>query len=125
MYDKITLSNMLYGALEEKFQHELKKVIANIADINTSHKDKRKINISIELKPDEMRQDLKIAVNVTSKLACVKGEEGIVHLARESGEYGIYADQAKQPSLFDQLKKKEEEKQKQDNIVPVNFTEAK
>ena len=123
MYDKITLSNLLHGAIEEKFQHELKKVIGNIADINTSYKDKRKINISIEIKPDEMRQDLKIAANVTSKLACVKGDEGIVHLARESGEFGIYADQAKQPNLFDQLKQKE--KDKKDNTVPVNFTEAK
>lgn len=41
MYEKITLSSIKDGAVEERFQYELKKVLNNIADPNTETNIKR------------------------------------------------------------------------------------
>jgi len=67
--DKLELSKMLNGGVEELFQEELNKVINNIDDVNTSPTAKRKIEIKIEIAPVKNRRAAMYAVEVNSKLA--------------------------------------------------------
>lgn len=47
---------MAMGAIEERVDYEMDRVIANIIDQNTKATGKRKVTITLELMPDEYRQ---------------------------------------------------------------------
>lgn len=49
------LEGICNGALQEVFDYELEKVLANIKDINADTKTARKLTIEITLKPNEKR----------------------------------------------------------------------
>ena len=55
------------GALQEVFDYELEKVLANIKDINTESKTARKLTIEITLNPNDKRSiaDIKFKVKHT------------------------------------------------------------
>lgn len=65
----ICLSRIANGQLEEKFQHELARVMQNLMDINTPYRDKRKITIDMTFGQDEERREIQISLAVKSKLA--------------------------------------------------------
>lgn len=65
----VKLSELDEGALQERFEHELSKVVENISDWNTDFKKKRKITIDLEIATDEYRDQIYIAHEVKSKLA--------------------------------------------------------
>ena len=67
-YDGITLSTMAGGTLEELFQEEMKKVLANIQDLDTEG-GKREINLKIVLHPNKSRNNAEIFMSASSKLA--------------------------------------------------------
>ena len=60
-----SILRMAKGAFEERVDYEMSRVIDNILDINTNATTKRKITLTIELRPDESRR--MIAVNVRAK----------------------------------------------------------
>jgi len=64
----IQLSELKEGALQERFEMSLAKVLKNIADANTDPKKKRSINIKLEFSPDPSREEATITFNVTEKL---------------------------------------------------------
>lgn len=64
----ITLGSLMDGGLEESVAIELKKVIINILDPNTSSKKSREINIKIKLTPWENRKNCNVSTEVKSKL---------------------------------------------------------
>ena len=51
---RVTLATIGNGAALDLFEHEFQRVIANIADINTNPKQKRKINLEVEITPAAM-----------------------------------------------------------------------
>ena len=55
------------GAIQERADYEMTRLIDNILDPNTSATAKRKLTITLELKADDNRQN--IVVNVTAKSA--------------------------------------------------------
>jgi len=65
----ICLSRIANGELEEKFQHELARVLQNLMDVNTPFKDKRKITIDMIFEQNEERREIQISLAVKSKLA--------------------------------------------------------
>lgn len=67
--NSFSLSTMKNGALEERFQRELARVLANIADPNTSREASRSISLHIVFKPAEDRQYAAVTARVVSKLA--------------------------------------------------------
>lgn len=67
----VELSKLAGGALQEKFNREITKVIENMQDPNTSFSTARSINIKITFKQGEDRDDAKVDIAVTSKLAGV------------------------------------------------------
>lgn len=62
---KNSILDMATGAIKERVDYDVAKVIGNILDPNTKAQAKRKITLTIEFAPDEDRK--KIAISVTSK----------------------------------------------------------
>lgn len=67
----VDLSELAGGALQEKFDREVTRVVKNLQDPNTPYGDSRKIVITISFKQTEMRDDAKVDISVVSKLASV------------------------------------------------------
>jgi hypothetical protein len=64
-----SLLQMAKGAIQERVDYEVSKVIDNILDMNTDPTAKRKVTLTVELKPDEERQVVKITATAKSTLA--------------------------------------------------------
>lgn len=62
---KNSILDMATGAIKERVDYDVTKVIDNILDLNTKAQAKRKITLTIEFAPDKDRK--KIAISVTSK----------------------------------------------------------
>lgn len=65
----IDLNTLADGALKEKFEHELEKVLENIQDLNTDHKTKRKLIVELTFVPNEGRDLSAISILTKTKLA--------------------------------------------------------
>lgn len=63
--DKKSILEMSMGAILERVDYEMEKVLANILDPNTKATGKRKINVCLELVPSADRQT--IVVNTVAK----------------------------------------------------------
>ena len=63
--DKSSILRMAAGAIEEKVDYEVTRVIDNILDLNTKPDAKCKITITLEFSPDSERKH--IGLNVTAK----------------------------------------------------------
>ena len=66
-YDSITLASIAGGALEEKFQVELEKVLENIDDPNAAD-GKREINLKISFKPNKKSSAMDIVIKTSCTL---------------------------------------------------------
>lgn len=72
MENKTTsILQMARGAIQERVDYEVEKVVDNILDLNTEPTAKRKISLTIEMKPDENRTFIKISASAKSTLAPV------------------------------------------------------
>ena len=65
---KESILRMAAGAIEEKVDYEVTKIIDNILDPNTQPDAKRKIVVTIEFKPDAERKRIAIAASAKSTL---------------------------------------------------------
>lgn len=68
----VNLETFAGGALQEKFDDAMKKVLTNLMDPNTPWKNKRKIAIEVSFEQNEDRDDVSVNVSVVTKLAPVK-----------------------------------------------------
>lgn len=66
---KVSLEQVMGGALQEQFSKAFDRVIENLADPNTSFKEARKITIELKFTQNEGRDDVSCAVSVKEKLA--------------------------------------------------------
>lgn len=64
-----SILQMAKGAIQERVDYEVSRVIDNILDMNTDPKAKRKVVLTIELKPDEGRQVITMNASAKSTLA--------------------------------------------------------
>ena len=67
--EKVSLEEILGGALQEQFGKAFDRVIENLSDPNTSFKEARKITITLKFTQNEIRDDVSCAVSVVEKLA--------------------------------------------------------
>lgn len=63
------LDELMDGALTERFNRELRRVLQNVFDPNTEAKAKREIAVKIVITPSEQRDAAVFQLAVTSKLA--------------------------------------------------------
>lgn len=68
----VNLETFAGGALQEKFDDAMEKVLQNMTDPNTPWKNKRKILVEVTFEQDEERGDASVNVSVVPKLAAVK-----------------------------------------------------
>lgn len=66
-----SLLQMAKGAIQERVDYEVSRVVDNILDMNTEAKVKRKVTLTIIMTPDEDRQVVKIEASAKSTLAPV------------------------------------------------------
>ena len=68
---KSSLLQMAKGAIQERVDYEVSRVVDNILDMNTEAKVKRKVVLTITMVPDDDRQVVKIEASAKSTLAPV------------------------------------------------------
>lgn len=66
-----SLLQMAKGAIQERVDYEVSRVVDNLLDMNTEAKAKRKIVLTIVMVPDEDRQVVKVEASAKSTLAPV------------------------------------------------------
>lgn len=64
-----SLDVLMDGALTERFNYEMDRVLSNVYDPNTSPNKKRRIQIVIDITPNERRDAAEFKVDVKSTLA--------------------------------------------------------
>lgn len=69
---RVNLEAFAGGALQEKFDDAIEKVLINMTDPNTPWKNKRKIVVEVSFEQNEDRDDSTVNVSVVPKLAPVK-----------------------------------------------------
>ncbi len=69
---RVNLETFAGGALQEKFDDAMEKVLVNMTDPNTPWKNKRKIVVEVSFEQNEDRDDSTVNVSVVTKLAAVK-----------------------------------------------------
>jgi len=67
-----SLSELMDGSVEERFNYEMNKIWANVQDPNTDPKAKREITIKVTVKPNDRRDSAEFNVEVGSKPAPYK-----------------------------------------------------
>lgn len=82
-----SLLQMAKGAIQERVDYEVSRVVDNVLDMNTEAKAKRKVVLTIELVPDEDRRVVKVSASAKSTLAPVTPVgTSLVVTADEHGE---------------------------------------
>lgn len=65
----VSLKELVGGALQEKFNHSFARVIENMQDVNTPYKNSREITIKLKFTQNEARNDVKVGIVVSEKVA--------------------------------------------------------
>ncbi|WP_338627646.1 replication terminator protein [Clostridium baratii] len=94
MEKMIDLEKFAEGALSEKFNTELKKVIENIEDPNTDFKKKRKLTVELTFESDENRELAIVDIVAKSKLVPAKALATKIVMGTD-GKGGILASEYK------------------------------
>jgi len=105
------------GAMLERFDYELDRIVDNIIDPNTPAEKPRKIQLTITFTPDATRKHIKHEVVVKStpqptspiagSTAIIEGADGVslVELtAQIPGQYDLSGNESRQPDII-QLRK--------------------
>ena len=66
--ERVSITRLAQGAIEERINLEMPKILDNIADLNTKAGKKRTLTIKMEFTPDETRQHIDLKTVVSSKL---------------------------------------------------------
>lgn len=69
------------GAIGERLDYELGKVVDNIGDLNTKPEAIRKITLTVSLKPDSERHNISMSTQVKSTLVPTNNIETALYLA--------------------------------------------
>ena len=84
MHEKLTMTTICDGAVQEKVDRALRAVADNILDPNTDPKKKRSITMKIVFQPNEDdREDVAVHVEVTKNLAPEAGVKTQLFIAKD------------------------------------------
>lgn len=78
---KKSILQMSRGAIMERADYEMSRLISNILDANTSAVAKRKLTITLELKPDDSRQNITVSCTAKSTLAATNPVTTMLYVA--------------------------------------------
>ncbi len=89
----LDLQNIAGGALQEKVDDAMRKVLENMQDPNTPWKAKRHITIKIAFTQNEERDDTAVDLSVEMKLAPVSPVRTRMSIGRDLRDGKIYAEE--------------------------------
>ena len=81
--ETVSFATLASGAAIERADLEIKRVLKNIMDPNTSAKAAREVNIKIKIKPSEDRGAGEVEIQATSKLAPVTEHVTQVYIGKD------------------------------------------
>lgn len=93
---KVTIGTLAGGAVQERFEIELQKVLQNIMDPNTDWKKKRTITLSVTFDPTEERSFSTINCAVKSTLAPQKLVSSGLFIGKDGKGRALAAEVVKQ-----------------------------
>lgn len=99
---ELNLLTICKGAVPEIFAHEMAKVIANIADPNTSATKPRKVSMEFTFTPFPDRSGASVALTCKATLGALdaSGVTGSIYLAKRDGKYSAFSRDLRQEMLF-------------------------
>lgn len=97
----VSLDNIGKGAALVLFEAELKKVLDNIADLNTSPSAKRKISLVVTITPTDDRTMGQVGIDCKAQLAPRRGEVTAVYFDYVAGKRAAVEANPRQSGLFD------------------------
>lgn len=108
--NKRSIIDMARGAIKERADYEMTRVVENILDPNTSATSARKITITLTLKSDDTRQNIAVSCVAKSTLAAtnpvttslyVADEESIVEMVPQiPGQLAVDAGEQEAPPML-------------------------
>lgn len=78
-----SILQMARGAIMERADYEMSRLLANILDPNTSATAKRKLTLTLELKPDNNRQTITVSCIAKTTLAATNPVVTSLYVADE------------------------------------------
>ena len=84
--EDIALLDLMDGGVKELADINLKRVLQNIADLNTSHKQARTISVKFKFVPNENRDVVAVSVDVACTLAPMLPIETTLDVGRDEGK---------------------------------------
>lgn len=108
---RTSILDMAMGAIKERTDYEMAKIIDNILDVNTPATKARELNIKIKFTPGESRNAVAVSSVVSAKIqptgaittmlsvgADINGEISAVEMtAQTPGQMNIYGEETPQP----------------------------
>ena len=94
--EKSSILNLANGAILERVDVELNRVMANISDPNTSPKKARSLTLQIKFAPAEDRQTISTTYSVKSTLEPMRALETSIFLTNDTDGTPIAVELAKQ-----------------------------
>ena len=99
--NKRSIIDMARGAIKERADYEMTRVVENILDPNTSATAARKITITLTLKSDDTRQNIAVSCVAKSTSLYVADEESIVEMVPQiPGQLAVDAGEQEAPPML-------------------------
>lgn len=86
-----SILQMARGAITERADYEMARIIGNIMDANTKATAKRKLTLTLELVPDDERRNISVSVTAKSTLAATNPVTTSLYIAGQDAEHGVQA----------------------------------
>lgn len=80
-----SILEMAHGAIMERANYEMNKVVENILDINTKAAKKRTLTVTLEFLPDDDRQQIQVKAISKSKLEPTNAVSTALYITGDSG----------------------------------------
>lgn len=108
--DKKSILDMARGAIKERVDYEMARILDNITDANTRPTTKRKLTLTIVLTPDDDRANVAIDITAKSTLAATNPVRTSLYLTGDpaSGELAAVEMVPQIPGQFDMTGEEQE-----------------
>ena len=98
--DQLNILNIAGGALPERIDDAVQRVLANIADLNTDPEAKRKIVVTVTFSPFKDRSGALVDLAVESKGASPEAVSGTIYIQKRGGQISAFTHDPRQEQLF-------------------------
>jgi hypothetical protein len=97
----LTYETITGGALAEMVNSKIQEILLNVQDVNTPWKTKRELTIKLKISPNEDRDQAAVDIDVSTKLASLKGIETDIFITRiRDNVVAFEREDPRQMSLF-------------------------